>query len=172
MSALLLADRGHEVALVEKWPEPYPLPRAVGINHETLRALQRAKVIDYVRPNVLFTADGSRVRHVLTADGEVLSVRTDSATSPSGWRERASFYQPDFERTLNERAVLHQRVNVLRGWNATRVVDSTSGVSVEAVRHGDGETGTLRARAPEMRPTSCHRSWARASTPASATRWR
>ena len=146
MSALLLADRGHEVALVEKWPEPYPLPRAVGINHETLRALQRAKVIDYVRPNVLFTADGSRVRQVMTADGEVLSVRTDSATSPSGWPERASFYQPDFERTLNERAVLHPRVNVLRGWNATRVVDGTSGVTVEAVRHGDGETGTLRAR--------------------------
>jgi 2-polyprenyl-6-methoxyphenol hydroxylase-like FAD-dependent oxidoreductase len=137
ISSLLLANLGHRVTLVEKWPEPYLLPRAVGINHETLRVLQRAKAIERLRPTIQFTPDGSRVRHMLSAEGEVLSVAHDSATSVSGWPLRATFGQPEFEGTLNELAVEHPLINVKRGWNATSVIESDDDVKVQASHYHD-----------------------------------
>ena len=47
-AALLLARRGVEVLLVERHPEPYPLPRAVHLDDEVFRVLQAAGVADGV----------------------------------------------------------------------------------------------------------------------------
>ena len=38
--AILLAQRGRRVTVLERWPEPYPLPRAVHFDHEVGRILQ------------------------------------------------------------------------------------------------------------------------------------
>ncbi|MEU4169243.1 bifunctional 3-(3-hydroxy-phenyl)propionate/3-hydroxycinnamic acid hydroxylase [Streptomyces sp. NPDC026665] len=132
ISALLLADRGHSVALIERWPEPYALPRAVGISHETLRALQNARVIDDLAPQLLFSGDGSRVAEIRSAEGEVLGVRHDRATSPSGWPERASFCQPDLERTLDARIAEHPGTQVFRGWTAVHVASDDEEALVTA----------------------------------------
>src|SRR3954464_9622616 len=43
-AALLLARRGVPVLVLERYPEPYPLPRAVHIDDEVLRVLQDAGV--------------------------------------------------------------------------------------------------------------------------------
>jgi resorcinol 4-hydroxylase (NADPH) len=145
LSALLLADRGHQVTLIEKWPQPYALPRAVGINHESLRALQTAGVIDDLLPQLLFTADGSRVRQVCAADGEILATRRDEAQSLSGWPERASFCQPELEKTLNARAADHPNIRLCRGWSVTHVAAKDHEVTVEARRHPGDEPGQLRA---------------------------
>jgi 2-polyprenyl-6-methoxyphenol hydroxylase-like FAD-dependent oxidoreductase len=146
-SALLLANAGHLVTVVERWPEPYPLPRAVGISHQSLRTLQRAQVINDVLPSLYFTPDGSRRTDILTGDGEVLAVRIDKSESLSGWPERASFYQPDFERTLNARVVTHPMIRLLRGWNATSVETNDADVTVHAVRQNEAEPGELHVRA-------------------------
>jgi 2-polyprenyl-6-methoxyphenol hydroxylase-like FAD-dependent oxidoreductase len=138
LSALLLADRGHRIALIERWPVPYALPRAVGISHETLRTLQRAGVIEEVRPLLLITADGSRVREIRSGDGELLATRYDRPTSESGWPERASFSQPELEKMLNARVVAHPCIQLYRGWTVTGVSTNDDGVVVEAERHGDG----------------------------------
>src|SRR5882672_9452788 len=39
--ALLLAQQGLRVSVVERWAEPYPLPRAVAISHDVLRVLRQ-----------------------------------------------------------------------------------------------------------------------------------
>src|SRR5713226_5060603 len=39
--ALLLSQRGLRVTVVERWPQPYPLPRAVALSHEVLRVLRQ-----------------------------------------------------------------------------------------------------------------------------------
>jgi 2-polyprenyl-6-methoxyphenol hydroxylase-like FAD-dependent oxidoreductase len=38
--AVLLAQRGSAVTVIERWPTPYPLPRAVHFDHEVGRILQ------------------------------------------------------------------------------------------------------------------------------------
>ena len=40
--AILLGQRGWRVAVLEKQPEAYPLPRAVHFDHEVARILQAA----------------------------------------------------------------------------------------------------------------------------------
>ena len=147
ITAILLANRGHRVALIDRWPEPYPLPRATGITHEILRCLQVAKVIDDVRPDILFTADGSRRFEMRTGTGEVLTVRIDQPSSASGWPERASFSQPRFERTVNERARAHPNIQMLRGWNVVATSDDGSQAIADAVVWPPGDPGTLRVRA-------------------------
>jgi resorcinol 4-hydroxylase (NADPH) len=145
LSALLLAYRGHAVALIEKWPQPYALPRAVGISHESLRALQAAGVIDDLLPQLLFTSDGSRVREVCAADGEILATRRDKAESVSGWPERASFCQPELEKTLNARAADHPNIQLCRGWDVTQVAAKDHEVLVEARRYPGGGPTQLQA---------------------------
>ena len=38
--AILLAQYGHTVTVLERWPEPYPMPRAVHFDDEVARILQ------------------------------------------------------------------------------------------------------------------------------------
>lgn len=137
VTALLLAGRGHQVALVERWPSPYPLPRAVGINHESVRVMQNAGVIDAVMPLLLFSKDGSRLLEMVSGSGEVLASRRDSAESASGWPERATFSQPRLEGTLNEEAAGHPLIELHRGWEVVNVVTSADTVVVEATATDD-----------------------------------
>lgn len=145
VSAVLLAARGHEVALIERWPSPYPLPRAVGITHETIRILQLAGILDEMLPHILFTPDGSRLKELRSGGGEVLGISHDSSHSLSGWPERASFCQPELEKVLNRRVERDPRIQVFRGWAATRVQAGDNEVVVDADRVDGDAPGTLRA---------------------------
>ena len=49
-AALLLARRGLEVVVLERHPEPYPLPRAVHLDDEVFRVLQDAGVAGALLP--------------------------------------------------------------------------------------------------------------------------
>ncbi|MDR3402670.1 MAG: FAD-dependent monooxygenase, partial [Chthoniobacter sp.] len=40
--SLLLARQGHDVTLLERWPSPYPQPRAIGLDHEARRIMHQA----------------------------------------------------------------------------------------------------------------------------------
>jgi flavoprotein hydroxylase len=44
--AVLLAQRGHDVTVVERWPTPYAMPRAVAYDGEGARILASAGVAD------------------------------------------------------------------------------------------------------------------------------
>lgn len=132
MSALLLAERGHSVALVERWPAPYPLPRAVGMSHETMRAMQNVQLMDDVLPLLIFTPDGSMGDETRAGDGEFLDVIPYRGETVSGWPERAIFAQPDVEKVLDEHAAAHPRIRVLRGWQVSDVATHADSVVVTA----------------------------------------
>lgn len=44
--ALMLGKMGHTAVVVDRWPDLYPLPRAVHFDHEIARILQKAGVVD------------------------------------------------------------------------------------------------------------------------------
>ena len=49
-AAVLLEQRGISVALYERWPTFYPMPRACGIDHEIVRQLQGAGLAAAMEP--------------------------------------------------------------------------------------------------------------------------
>ena len=49
MLAILLAQLGRTVTVLERWPEPYPLPRAVHFDHEVGRILQSCGIGEELR---------------------------------------------------------------------------------------------------------------------------
>jgi resorcinol 4-hydroxylase (NADPH) len=139
VTSLLLAGRGHSVLLVERWPTPYPLPRAIGLSHESLRILHMAGVGDTLEPAMEW--DERYLRGVfVTAAGEVLMEMPFRAQAESGWPEMRGFHQPRMEELLTELLAVHDHVTVKRGYVATQVDQDELGVTVLiAQSDADGE---------------------------------
>ena len=49
MASILLGEMGYRVAVFERWPEIYPLPRAVHYDDEIARVFQLAGISEEVR---------------------------------------------------------------------------------------------------------------------------
>lgn len=148
--ALLLARKGHSVTVVERWPDLYPLPRAVHFDHETARILQAAGVIDDVNRVV----EGITTYEWRNANRELLLNLDWRGRGLSGWPISNMFSQPELERVLDRHIKASDRIQVLQGWSATDIVQDADGVSVVATRtnpdggaaRDGGETRTIRAR--------------------------
>jgi flavoprotein hydroxylase len=140
--AILLGQRGWRVQVVERWPEPYPLPRAVHFDHEVGRILQLAGVAGALAGCSVPAA----TYEWRNAAGEMLiRFGRDTERSLSGWPESSMFCQPELERILAERARALPGVAVERGAEAVGLRAGENSVVVETRRAG-GETGELRAR--------------------------
>jgi 3-(3-hydroxy-phenyl)propionate hydroxylase len=130
-AALLLARRGVDVLVVDRYVAVYPQPRAVHLDDECLRVLQDAGVADTF-------AEVSRAMaglRLLDADGRVL-VEFRRGAGVHGWPQASMFTQPDLEALLR-RALDDEPRATLRG-----------GVQLVHLAQGDGPVRlTLRDRA-------------------------
>ncbi|MFE0019796.1 bifunctional 3-(3-hydroxy-phenyl)propionate/3-hydroxycinnamic acid hydroxylase [Amycolatopsis sp. NPDC059021] len=97
LTARLLGLAGHDVHVVERWPEPYPLPRAVHFDHEIGRLLQSAGLADRVREISARVPDHYEWRN---RDGETLVKIDWSLDGSCGWPVANFFSQPDLEAVL------------------------------------------------------------------------
>ncbi|HLN70958.1 MAG TPA: FAD-dependent monooxygenase, partial [Streptosporangiaceae bacterium] len=96
-AALLLADLGIPVTLLERHTQPHPLPRAVHLDDEVARTLGRIGVsegfLDRSRP-------GSGLR-LLDAGHRVMAEFTrDHKPGVHGFPQANMFHQPDLEELL------------------------------------------------------------------------
>jgi 2-polyprenyl-6-methoxyphenol hydroxylase-like FAD-dependent oxidoreductase len=138
--AILLGQRGWRVAVLEKQPAAYPLPRAVHFDHEVARILQAAGLGEEL-PRLSEPADVYEWRN---AAGETLLRIGSKDAGLSGWPEANMFSQPDLERALDAGARALPSVEVRR---ACEVVDiQPSGDDIELIVAGlDGQRSRVRA---------------------------
>ncbi|WP_422058150.1 bifunctional 3-(3-hydroxy-phenyl)propionate/3-hydroxycinnamic acid hydroxylase [Sphingomonas sp.] len=112
LAANLLGRAGLRTVVVERDVAPYPLPRAVHVDHEMLRLFQSAGISDRIAP-YLQAADGHL--HV-GADGNVIRyMAAHGGPKPFGWSNDYFFYQPELEQLLREGAASIPCVDLLLG---------------------------------------------------------
>ncbi|MEZ5295762.1 MAG: FAD-dependent monooxygenase [Ilumatobacteraceae bacterium] len=109
--AILLAQRGHRVVAFERWPEPYPLPRAVHFDHEVGRILQACGIGDELRTII----EPAGIYEWRNAAGATLLRFGRDGDAASGWPASSMFSQPDLERLLSDRLASLDGVDVRRG---------------------------------------------------------
>ena len=138
--AILLAQRQWRVGVFEKWPAPYPLPRAVHFDHEVARILQRTGVMHEIekspsRPSV----------RVAQRRGQTLLRlgRPDARLAASGWCESNMFCQPDLERLLDARVRSLADHRAAHGDEVTALEQNAAG---RRQAHGRRRTPAVRAR--------------------------
>ena len=129
--AILLAQLGHRVIVFERWPEPYPRPRAVHFDDETGRILQSCGI-------------GTELREIIEP-AEIYEWRNGAGTTllrfgrigdgPSGWPVSSMFHQPELEALLDRRAQGLPELKLRRG---SEVVDLEQSEDAVVVRAADG----------------------------------
>jgi 3-(3-hydroxy-phenyl)propionate hydroxylase len=150
--AALLAEQGIASLVVERRADVYPLPRAVHLDDETMRILQRVGVVDRFLP-LTRPALGMRL-----VDGGLRTMVQFDRSRPlgvHGYPQANLFDQPDLERLLRERVAELDLVELrtglelvgLAGTTAT-VRDVATGASSvirsQVVLGGDGANSTVR----------------------------
>ncbi|MEV4516317.1 bifunctional 3-(3-hydroxy-phenyl)propionate/3-hydroxycinnamic acid hydroxylase [Dactylosporangium sp. NPDC049525] len=143
--AILLGSRGHRVVVVERYTDIYALPRAVHLDHEVARILQRIGIRPDEEPIIEPYDNWYEWRN---AAGQTL-LRVDwRGVGPSWWHTSNFFAQPDLERALDARVRRLPTVEVRRGLSAIAVGQDVSGVTltVAPLRTTDPSPDLIRAR--------------------------
>ncbi len=99
MFSILMGQKGYNVVGIERWPSPYPLPRAVTFDHEIARILHTLGIdadndsaIDYHDDQYLW----------INKDGETLLEVDWISKANDTWRNRYWFSQPELEERFRQ----------------------------------------------------------------------
>ncbi|MEU7423790.1 FAD-dependent oxidoreductase, partial [Streptomyces sp. NPDC040750] len=136
-TAIQMATRGWRVGVVERWPQPYPLPRAVVFDHEAGRILASLGL------DMAAISEPAIEYEWRNGEGQKLLRFDFSDASHSGWPSMSAFNQPTVEAALQERVRSLPGIDVLRGWEAVSVQESATVVDV-TVAETSGEEPLLR----------------------------
>ena len=140
--AILLGQRGWRVAVLERWPKPYPLPRAVHFDHEIGRIFQDAGIADAIRAQ---SEPGYTYEWRNAAGDTLVRFGRENVDSISGWPESNMFHQPDLERVLEQRIGELANVTLHRGAEVFEIADEGAAVRVRA-RDAAGHVREIEAR--------------------------
>lgn len=140
--AILLARRGWNVTVLEKWPQPYPMPRAVSVDDYAARVLAMAGVSEAIGEFGVPGADYV----IQNADGETLLRLVLGSAGAYGPPRSTSIYQPGLEQALSRRGEQLSTLRVRRGQEVMEVADHGDGASLRTRNVLSGEISTLSAR--------------------------
>lgn len=111
-AANLLGKSGLSVLVIEQEANPYPLPRAVHLDHEMMRLFQSAGVIDRVAGDM---RDTEGHLHVGADHGVIRYMGTVGRARPFSWSNDYFFYQPELEDHLRAALVDYPNITVQFG---------------------------------------------------------
>ena len=130
-AALLLADLGIPVTLLERHTEPHPLPRAVHLDDEVARILDRIGVSEGFLAR---SRPGSGLR-LLDAGHRVMAEFTrDHKPGMHGFPQANMFHQPDLEELLLARVAQQPLVDFRRGAEVCGLQGTASPLTAAPVR--------------------------------------
>lgn len=147
--ASLLGQRGHRVAVVERWPALYGKPRLTHIDGETARLISLASNAEEA------LRDSWTTPHYYWSNGkgQLLMDVAAGNTKKSLWDDHISVHQPHFEAAIHQRITQNPHVQLFRGYAATGLTQDLTGVHLtcQPWRKGDevanaSETTMLEAR--------------------------
>ena len=145
IAASLLGQAGHQVIVIERWPEPYGLPRLSHIDGETARLVASAGDIDHA----LRDAKPVDTYHYLDAQGNIL-IDLDWKGKQCGFPAHISIFQPEIEDAVYARAAALPNVEFLRGWEVSKLEQRDDQVLLEA-RPWDGSWKTVSGDGENLR---------------------
>ncbi len=140
--ALMLGRAGHRVAVVERWSEPYVLPRAVCVDHEAARILH---AIGLGEGLARVSQPAPRYQWFNAAWEELLSIDW-SAGSVSGGPEVNFVHQPSLEAEFRTEVRKQPSVALNLGWEFAGFTDRGDHLEVELRELEGTRTRTLRTR--------------------------
>ncbi len=141
LAANLLGKHGLNVVVLEKEANPYPLPRAVHLDHEMVRLFQSIGLHDTILKDMRDT-DGHL--HIGADHGVIRYMGTVGKPRPYGWSNDYFFYQPELEEHLREALMRYDNVSVRLGTQCTALTQHDNGVDISTL--SNGKTDTVRAR--------------------------
>lgn len=140
--AALLAAQGHDVAVFERHPALYALPRAGHVDHEIMRIFQSIGAAEAMATDMFRCARyGWRNQH-----GQTLLDIDWSQEGVSGWASDYLMYQPYVEDALDAAARRNSTLTVEHGWEARAIRRLPEAVEVDLARVGSTDVRTVRAR--------------------------
>ena len=126
--SLLLADFGIPVTLLERHAQPHPLPRAVHLDDEVARTLDRIGVSEGFLAR---SRPGSGLR-LLDAGHRVMAEFTrDHQASQHGFPQANMFHQPDLEELMFARVERHPLITFRRGAEVTGIDGAAGPVTAD-----------------------------------------
>jgi 3-(3-hydroxy-phenyl)propionate hydroxylase len=146
LTALSLAHAGLRVLILERSAEAIELPRAVGLDGETLRAFQRLGLANEIEglcqpprsPNEIAFVNSKR---------EVLFGLDIPVFGPNGWTDILFFDQPELEAELRRIVATSDRIDVLLGQEVVGIHQDADVVSISSRAQGDGDEEETEHRA-------------------------
>jgi 3-(3-hydroxy-phenyl)propionate hydroxylase/flavoprotein hydroxylase len=121
--AILLGQMGYTVAVFERWPALYPLPRAVFYDHE----IRRIFLSMGLGEELAKISQPSARYQWFNADWKVLVEIDWSAESISDGPFGYLFNQPSLEAALDRKAKSIANVQIHQGWEATALKQDANG---------------------------------------------
>jgi 3-(3-hydroxy-phenyl)propionate hydroxylase len=130
-AALLLADYGIPVTLLERHAQPHPLPRAVHLDDEVARILGRLGVSEGFLAR---SRPGSGLRLLDPRHRVMAEFSRDYAAGIHGFPQANMFHQPDLEELLFARVEKHPLIDFRRGAEVRGIEGTGSPLTAAPVR--------------------------------------
>jgi 3-(3-hydroxy-phenyl)propionate hydroxylase len=144
LSALLLAKAGLRVAVLERSREPVVLPRAVGLDGESMRAFQRIGLGDAVNAIVQPPRETDQVCFTDSRRQPLFGLEIPQH-GPNGWRDVLFFDQPELEALLREQVARQDGIEVFLGHEVVALEQARDEVTLRSHGAASSSPPALRA---------------------------
>lgn len=141
LAAHLFAREGLDTLVLEREAKPYPLPRAVHLDHEMMRLFQSVG-LDALVSGDMTDADGHL--HIGADHGVIRYMGSVGHAKPFGWSNDYFFYQPELEDHLRTALSAYANCDLRLGVEFLGLHDSGDVVTIDARTSGGGETFQAR----------------------------